>query len=147
MHFVCILSLCQPHRMVKDTQAIRLQQPTNCLSIFDHFVGLALKGLCWIISPFHTTVLILYPLKTLKNRFSDVFRGYRKTPLTWNVLKCRQAKQISLYFLMSTHKDIYAVTCDTVTKGNRNQMFSWFTNKMTPCHLGKQHILLKCSFK
>ena len=22
-----------------------LQQPTNCLSIFDHFVGLALKGL------------------------------------------------------------------------------------------------------
>ena len=31
--------------MVKYKQAIRQQQPTNCLSMFDHFVGLALKGL------------------------------------------------------------------------------------------------------
>ena len=31
--------------MVKDTQTIRGQQPTNYLSVFDHFVGLALKGL------------------------------------------------------------------------------------------------------
>ena len=31
--------------MVKHTQAIRRQQPTNCLSVFGHFVGLALKGL------------------------------------------------------------------------------------------------------
>ena len=31
--------------MVKHTQKIRQQQPTNFLSMFDHFVGLALKGL------------------------------------------------------------------------------------------------------
>ena len=31
--------------MIKHTQAIRRQQPTNCLKVFDHFVGLALKGL------------------------------------------------------------------------------------------------------
>ena len=31
--------------MVKHTQKIFWQQPTNCLSVFDHFVGLALKGL------------------------------------------------------------------------------------------------------
>ena len=31
--------------MVKHTQTICLQQPTNCLSGFDHFVRLALKGL------------------------------------------------------------------------------------------------------
>ena len=31
--------------MVKHTQTIRRQQQTNCLSVFDHFVGLALKGL------------------------------------------------------------------------------------------------------
>ena len=31
--------------MVKRTQAICQQEPTNCLSMFDHFVGLALKGL------------------------------------------------------------------------------------------------------
>ena len=29
---------CQPHKMVKHTQM-------NCLSVFDYFVGLALKGL------------------------------------------------------------------------------------------------------
>ena len=31
--------------MVKHTQTIR----RNCLSVFDHFVGLALKGLIWQI--------------------------------------------------------------------------------------------------
>ena len=31
--------------MVKHTQTIRRLLPTNCLSVFDHFVGLALKGL------------------------------------------------------------------------------------------------------
>ena len=30
--------------MVKHTQAIR-RLPTNCLSVFDHFVGLAVRGL------------------------------------------------------------------------------------------------------
>ena len=31
--------------MVKQTQTIHFQQSTNKLSVFDHFVGLALKGL------------------------------------------------------------------------------------------------------
>ena len=31
--------------MVKQTQTIRQQQLTYCLNVFDHFVGLALKGL------------------------------------------------------------------------------------------------------
>ena len=31
--------------MVKHTQKIRRQQPTNCLSVFDHFLGLAVKQL------------------------------------------------------------------------------------------------------
>ena len=35
----------QPHKMVKHTQTIRRQQPTNWLSLFDHFVGLVLKSL------------------------------------------------------------------------------------------------------
>ena len=34
-----------PHKMVKYTQAIRLQEPTNCLNVFKIFVALALKGL------------------------------------------------------------------------------------------------------
>ena len=36
-----------PNKMVKHTQAICRQKPTNCLSVFDHFMGLALKGLKW----------------------------------------------------------------------------------------------------
>ena len=31
--------------MVKHTQTIRRQEPKNCLSVLDHFVGLVLKGL------------------------------------------------------------------------------------------------------
>ena len=31
--------------MVKHTQTISRQKPTNCLSVFDHSVELALKGL------------------------------------------------------------------------------------------------------
>ena len=36
--------------MVKHTQTIRWQQSANCLSVFDHFVGLALKGLTWCLT-------------------------------------------------------------------------------------------------
>ena len=35
----------QPHKMVRHTQIISGNLPTNCLSVFDHFVGLALKRL------------------------------------------------------------------------------------------------------
>ena len=31
--------------MVSHTQTVRWQQPTNCFSVFDHFMGLVLKGL------------------------------------------------------------------------------------------------------
>ena len=30
--------------VLKHTQTIRRKQVTNCLSVFDHFVGVALKG-------------------------------------------------------------------------------------------------------
>ena len=35
----------QPYKMVKHTQTIRRQQLMNFLSVFDQFVGLALKEL------------------------------------------------------------------------------------------------------
>ena len=49
--------------MVKHIQTIRRQQPTNCLSVFDHFVKLALKGL--IIYLF-ISLRITTTLKTVK---------------------------------------------------------------------------------
>ena len=42
---------CQPHKMVKHTQTSRRVLPTNCLSVFDHFVGRVLKELFCI---YHT---------------------------------------------------------------------------------------------
>ena len=38
----------QPHKMVKHTQKICRQRPSNCLSVFDHFLGLALSGLNYV---------------------------------------------------------------------------------------------------
>ena len=42
MHWMLYPFKCQPHKMVKHTQNCKL--PTNCLSVFDHFVGFAVKG-------------------------------------------------------------------------------------------------------
>ena len=39
------LSKRQTHKTVKHTQTTRRLLPTNCLSVFDHFVELALIGL------------------------------------------------------------------------------------------------------
>ena len=44
--------------MVKYTQTIRLQQLPNCLSVFDHFVALALKGLYLLKQTFHFRPLL-----------------------------------------------------------------------------------------
>ena len=38
-------SIRQPHKMAKQTQTIRRLLQTNCSSVFDHFVRLALKAL------------------------------------------------------------------------------------------------------
>ena len=35
----------QPYRMVEHTEIICWLLPANCFSVFDHFGGLALKGL------------------------------------------------------------------------------------------------------
>ena len=39
----------QPHKMVKHTETIRRQMRANSWSVFDHFVGLTLKGLSFCI--------------------------------------------------------------------------------------------------
>ena len=46
----------QPYKMGKHTQIILCKHSTNCLSVFDHFVGLALKELntCGV----HTEIIL-----------------------------------------------------------------------------------------
>ena len=52
--------------MIKYTQTIRRHLPTNCLSVFDHFVELALKG---AISVLRQLLATESPLKMMKNTF------------------------------------------------------------------------------
>ena len=58
--------------MVIPIQTIFRQHPTNCLRVFDHFVGLALKGLTapleFQIKPFQDNVPFLYALKASDNQ-------------------------------------------------------------------------------
>ena len=51
--------------MVKHTQTIRREQPTICLSVFGHFVGLGLKGLKYV-SNGEFLLLMLQALFTVK---------------------------------------------------------------------------------
>ena len=57
----------QPHKMVKHTETIRRLLPKNCLSVFDHFVGLALKGLSKNNQNFRVSV------KTSRQRLAALF--------------------------------------------------------------------------
>ena len=56
--------------MVKHTQTIRQQHPTNCLSVFDYFVGLALKELrecSEALGHYQTSMIELLFAKTINN--------------------------------------------------------------------------------
>ena len=53
-----------PHKMVKHTQTIRRLLPTNCLSVFDHFVELALKEL----RKLHRSTNVFFNIKHLHKR-------------------------------------------------------------------------------
>ena len=54
----------QSHKLVKHTQTICWQQPTNCLSLFDNFVELVLKRL----NHFVPLLCFCAPLKTSENQ-------------------------------------------------------------------------------
>ena len=70
--------------MVKHTQTIRRQKLTNCLSVFDHFVGLALKGLKMQI--FYNWKISCQKLKQKKRRSSR------------ELIKSTHAQKIFLFF-------------------------------------------------
>ena len=62
--------------MVKHTQTIRWQQLTNCLSVFDHFVKLALKVLSWISTTLTRFIPVLYVETTGLHKFRTRLRPY-----------------------------------------------------------------------
>ena len=61
-----------PPKMVKHTQTIRQLLSSNCLSVFDHFVGLALKRLTLKGSIFQREKSGDFPCKkSIKNTCND----------------------------------------------------------------------------
>ena len=60
--------------MVKQTQTVCWQQPTICLSGFDHFVGLALKGLKWF-SKFNSVVVMTQNKIFVFLKFEKNYKG------------------------------------------------------------------------
>ena len=48
----------QTYKMVKHTKTILRLLRTNCLSVFDHFVGLVLKGLVPSLALFHGLLVV-----------------------------------------------------------------------------------------
>ena len=62
--------------MVKHSQTIRRQKPTNCLSVFDHFVECALKGCTIEVKSVLTNLLqslvsMFFDKRVVKNDFID----------------------------------------------------------------------------
>ena len=57
--------------MVKHTQTIRRQKPTNCLRTSDYFVGLVLKGLTTFGNLFEVFPKLLFPaVLNVRNKLS-----------------------------------------------------------------------------
>ena len=72
--------------MVKHTQTISRQQPTNYLSVFDRFVGLALKALVGLaLKPISAQCCIPYRNQSLglHNKSNDWFYMKSNIGLKW----------------------------------------------------------------
>ena len=67
--------------MVKHTQTICRQKPRNCLSVFDHFVGLVLKGFRESVASFKSLTHFLtevFPKNWLSLGISQLYNYMRK---------------------------------------------------------------------
>ena len=61
--------------MVKHTQTIRRLLPTNCLSVFDHFVGLVLKGLSYPFKQSSRREMLETSITLVKLNGIDLIKG------------------------------------------------------------------------
>ena len=71
--------------MVKHTQTIRRQQPTNWLRVFDHFVKLALKGLKLRVEKSRVDQLGSFiPISNLHHIYLLLLQYFVHTLIKWN---------------------------------------------------------------
>ena len=89
--------------------------------MFCYYFKIQLLYIIWfsknIFNPFRATDLVLYPLKTSENqRLSNVFRWYRKRPLTWHGLR------LYGYFTMWIEKySCYKIISEFCFRKNQNK--------------------------
>ena len=90
--------------MVKHTEAIRQHLPTNCFSVFDHFVGLALKELrISLVNVTKSAGLVIFSEEILKLHFFFFCSVYLINPFRTN---------ISIIALLSSFLEIIEINWD-----------------------------------
>ena len=97
--------------MVKQTQTIRRQKPTHCLSLFDHFVGLAFKGLKALRFPYRKKVETVNYIRLVSWQVEEKPEAYH----IWPRSILEQQRIVNLYIYI----------CDTYTFFFRNWTKSW----------------------
>ena len=117
----------QPYKMVKHTQTICRLLPTKCLSVFDHFVGLLLKGLKHVSISKIFKCSILYPLKT-----ADTLFFIRTSTFVWGwlffFLFCFFIFEAEMFLICSYFLD-WTLQChkeECQTEYNKNTLFHFF---------------------
>ena len=96
---------CQPHKIIKHNQTIRRQQPRNFLNVFDHFVGLALKGLRCFLEKFTPFLRTLFFYRKPLETYLRTCEGSR-----WHVLVQSQQWKNHMWHLFNVNtKDTIAV--------------------------------------
>ena len=96
---------CQPHKMIKHTQTIRRLLRTNCLTVFDHFVGLPLTGLSksnfiWIL--FKETSIAKQLYISILNYF--IVNNFKKAILYLIMIQAPDTNPSPLYW---TRQDVH----------------------------------------
>ena len=133
--------MSQLQKMVKHTQTIRRHLPTNCSSVFDHFVGLVLKGLKSARSKLLTLVnSFLDKLLHLNISYMDKFSMLTKLWKLWSIAEWHHTKEISVEAPFSNY---FAFTTDQLTNTTLYiQIHILFLNlalKIVPDHNDDRH--------
>ena len=113
--------------MVKHNRKIRWQQPTACLSVFDHLVGLALKGLRfllvlfsiyfyffgWVLQYFS---ILYFPTNWKPPEYSSVVKTPRKACCNIANHKISSNDDFSIYSILLLPEKIIKATFYVITK-------------------------------
>ena len=131
-----------------NTQTIRRQQPTNCLSVFDHFVGLALKGLDWSVCNYlgwSYLNLVMFICMHASAKGIAIYRFCLSCLLAWCIIWCPTVSPSLNTVLSEIWTFVWRIFtfCWTITFINVYQVF----RQALFCHSRSENILNKLQLK